>query len=125
MKLVSALAVCLLIYACQPFENSVRDGIGAANGYVNKALQQYPQCAVKGSTGTQCAIIHKGADSINVAVDALELYCASPSFADGTGSCSPPTNKADKNQAVNKLRAALTSMNRNIADVKFLAGVKP
>lgn len=118
-KLFILLPLLLMTVACQPPQNSARDTIAAAKGYLDSARSHHPECNTTSPNGTHaCQIIGKGTQAKDVAIDALEIYCSNTSttgvnFQDG-GPC-----VADKAYEP-KLKAALASLNQIISDVKGL-----
>jgi hypothetical protein len=126
MKLISTLVLAALVLATtacppsQPLEQTARDTAATAKGYLDSAKSQHPECAASGTTAvnpsTQCQVINKGVGVKDALIDAINVYCASDSYTNGTGPCVP-----DKN-AQPKLQAALNNLNQILADVKAVAG---
>lgn len=114
MRLVRILTITLLLAGCsQPLEMTARDLIAANKGVLTSAQAQYKAtCTANPAQGT-CNLINRDVFAQNVAIDALELYCAGVDFSNG-GACKP-----DKAYAP-KLQEALLNLNRNLNDVKGL-----
>ena len=111
------LSLCLILTACQPIEMSARDAIATAKGYLDSAKQHHPECASGGHSAT-CDVIARGVAAKDTVADAVNIYCASPSYTDQGGACTP--NK----DAEPKLKEALKSLSTIMRDVKGIGGVK-
>lgn len=107
------LCLCLMTVACGPLEQSARNGIATAKGFLDQEKVAHPECAgATPSVSPVCTLIHKGVAAKDVTIDALEQYCSGPEFDAGTGPCSPNAALSDK------LKAALRDLNAIIGDIK-------
>lgn len=113
------LAVTLILTGCSPIETTARDGIAGAKGYIDSTAAKHAECNTDPS-GQACVLVTKGNAAKHLAIDALEEYCTSPAFEAGTGPCSPPTDKTQKDQLQSKLAGAMTNLNQIINDIKAL-----
>ncbi len=117
--MAAVVTVALALVACQPLEKTARDTIATEQGFLNKAEENHlAECQAPAAAGKAlCVAIKKAGLARNVAIDALELFCAGQprpgqaAFGDG-GPCSP------RPAAAAQLRAALADLERNISDVK-------
>src|SRR3990172_3320525 len=114
------LLVLLAALGCQPFEMSARDSIVAAGGFIRKAQANHlDECLAFTRDGTNlgksaaiCPAITKAIAAHNLAVDALNIYCASPDYDLQGGACTP--SKALQP----KLEAALRDLTAIVAEIK-------
>ena len=119
--LMGALLVSMLLLAgCQPIEKSARDAIAGAKGVTDVLQEQYQAKCQADPTQSECAAINRAGAARNVAIDALEIYCAGPGFDAGTGPCEPPRDKAAREILADKLKAAILDLQRNVGDVRRL-----
>lgn len=114
-KLFAILAVAIFITGCdKPIEVAARDGLAVSSSLITKARDRWKdQCQVD-PTEKPCVAINKAIDAQDVAINALEDFCNSSGFRDGTAPCQPNAALADK------LQASLKDLQRNIKDVKEL-----
>lgn len=122
LALVPILVLLAITLACppsQPLEQTARDGVASAKGYLDSAKAHHPECVIAPpAASTNCQIITKGVAAKDSVIDAVNLYCASPSYSDNGGSCVP-------DKAVEpKLQEALNNLNQIIKDVKGVGGVQ-
>lgn len=109
------LAVMLACPGSQSLEKTARDGVASAKGYLDSAKQHHPECATDASS-TNCQVIAKGVAAKDAVIDAVNLYCASPSYSDNGGNCVP-------DKAVEpKLQEALKNLDQIIKDVRAIGG---
>ncbi len=120
-KLIPIFALAVLLTGCnQPPEVIARDAIVGAKAALDTVKSHHPECV--GSLTGLCGVLLKATGAKDVAIDALEAYCAGPSFDTG-GACNPPTKGTPAaTQALNKLLDAISNMNQTIADVKKAGG---
>lgn len=125
MKKLIFLPLLLFTLACphQPLEQTARDAVATAKGYLESAKANHPECVpqpahpqVAPAASTMCSIINRGIAGKDLVIDALETYCANPDFDSKGGVCTP--NK----DAEPKLRAALSNLNQILKDVKGIEG---
>ncbi len=111
-------ALVLALSGCQPLEKSVRDAIAAQKSFLDKAVQNHEaECKVNPAK-LLCQVINEAGYARNLAIDALEIYCAGSDFERG-GNCNPPRDKAQRDKLAAKLKAAALNMNRIFADLKL------
>src|SRR3990172_290453 len=114
------LLVLLAALGCQPFEMSARDSIVAAGGFIRKAqMNHLDECLAFTRDGTDLGksavifpAITKAIAAYNLAVDLLNVYCASPDYDLQGGKCVP--NK----ELQPKVEAALRELTVIVAEVK-------
>jgi hypothetical protein len=121
MKLIATLCIATLLLvtvACAPLEQSARDGIATAKGFLDAEAKAHPECTQTPSAQA-CTLITKGNALKHVAIDALEQYCTSPGFDAGTDPCTKPTGQA-ATVAAQQLKTALANLSQVISDIKAL-----
>jgi len=112
MKKLLLLVLSLVLIACnQPIEQTARDSVATAKGYLDSARQHHPECQPN-STGAVCQIISRGVAAKDAVIDAVDIYCASPQYSEQGGPCAP--NK----DAAQKLKEALKNLSTIMTDVK-------
>lgn len=118
--LLPLLAITLACPPSQPLEQTARDTVATAKGYLDSAKSHHPECAAPADASTpqsvNCQVIAKGVAAKDSVIDALNVYCASPDYSNNGGPCVP--NK----DLQSKLQAALDDLNRTITDVKAIGG---
>jgi hypothetical protein len=123
---------CLIItmfllgaWSCQQGSNdtptsvamSARDSIASASAFVGNSQKLHPECiaSVGNPNAPQisptCTLIQRGKASVNLAVDALNQYCASTNYNNG-GPCVPDPSLQ------NQLQQALSNVNQVVTDLK-------
>jgi len=120
-KLGFVLCLSILVggWACQQktpaqVAMTARDSIANASAFVGNEEKTHPECAVQetvSNTTKICSLLHDGKVGVNLAVDALHQFCASPDYDKG-GPCTPNANLQ------NQLEAALSHVNQVISDIK-------
>lgn len=127
MRSVTAMLLILLVMmtvgCSQPIESTARDGIASASGFLKQEVPANTSVCQANPALEKCVAIKKASQSLNVVIDALELYCSGPAFNSGSGPCQSPIDPNQKNQLSSKLSGALTDLSRDVADAKKLAGV--
>lgn len=111
------VSATIILTGCQPLEMSGRDAVSSAKGYLEAAKSHHPECS-GGGHGANCDIISRGVGAKDAVIDALNIYCSSPSYTDQGGACSPNKN------AEPKLKEALKSLSQIMSDVKKVGGVQ-
>lgn len=112
------LGTALLVSGCQPIERSARDAIAAAKGALDAYKVEY-KCGTAGAEPV-CATITSAVAVKDLAIDALLVYCAGPSFDAGTGPCQPSPEPDKKKVAAIKLNAVVTQLNQIMKDVNAI-----
>jgi hypothetical protein len=120
MKRLLLLPLLLITLACpssQPLEQTARDGVAAAKGYLDSAKRQHPECvATPPAQSTDCSVISRGVGAKDALIDAINIYCASADYSTGGGACVPNKDMQPK------LQEALNNLNLTISDVKKVGG---
>jgi len=117
LLLIPLLAVTLACPPSQPLEQTARDGVATAKGYLDSAKGKHPECVgTTPASSTNCSIITRGVGAKDAVIDALNVYCASADYSNNGGPCVP--NK----DAQPKLQEALSSLNQTMRDVKAIGG---
>jgi len=126
MKLALTALVLLLSFslaACEQgqTEKWARDSIAAAKGFIEEAQRNHgDECRVACQLASVqnpakcrgiCNAINRAVHAQNLAIDALNLYCAGPGWAEG-GACSAQPALEPR------VREAIGELNRIIADAK-------
>jgi hypothetical protein len=115
------LSATMILVGCQPTEMNARDAIASAKGFIDQVATNHPECNAA-PAGQVCVLVSRANAVKHTAIDALQLYCSGPSFDAGTGPCQPPTDKAARDQAATKLKAAVTNLNQIVSDIKAIGG---
>ena len=118
---ILVLLLCFVLTGCQPFEMTARDAIVTAGAFLRQAqanhLEEclaYTKFGVNlGKSDVLCPAITKAVSAHNIAVSALDAYCASPDYENG-GPCVP--NK----ELQPKVEAALRELESVLAELKRL-----
>lgn len=120
LALVPILALLAITLACppsQPLEQTARDSVATAKGYLDAAKAHHPECATPGTpVSTNCDIIGKGVGAKDAVIDAINVYCASNDYSNNGGPCVPNKDLQPK------LQEALNNLNQTITDVKAIGG---
>lgn len=120
LLILPLLFAALAMSACppsQPLEKSARDAVATSKGYLDAAKEHHPECVSDTpAASTNCTIISRGVAAKDSVIDAVNIYCASPEYSNGTGECIPNKDLEPK------LKEALDNLNRTINDVKAVGG---
>jgi len=110
---VFVVLICLCLAACQPFEETARDVIAGAQGFIQQAQKNHlEECRANPTKDFPCGTINRAVAAQNLAVDALAVYC-------GFGhDMSPNTSCRVNKSAAAALKASLDNLNRIISDYK-------
>lgn len=95
-------------------EGVARDSIAAARGIITTAQSQYKAACIADPQYSHCVTINKLVAGQNLAIDALEAYCAGPDWGTVGAVCSPHAELEPK------LREALKNLEQEKTDVKGL-----
>lgn len=121
MRKLIVVPILLLLTGCpQPTDQTARDAIAAAHGWIVNAQATWGDSCRANTAQVKCTSTNKLIAAEHVAADALAAYCggpATPSYANG-GPCVPITGYKQS------LIAAITNMNNIATDVKNLLGAK-
>lgn len=118
-KLGAALGLLALLLATaaprcnQPPQEIARDSIAAAKGVIEAAQDEYQQSCQADPSQRPCQFINQAVAAQNLAIDALNLYCAGSGWAEGQP-CNPQPEFEPR------LREAVNELNRIIQHVKEL-----
>lgn len=115
-KLVLLLPLFLMLAGCpQPTEQTARDSIAAAHGWVSNAQATWGASCRADNTQAKCVSTNKLIAAEHIAADALTAYCSGPgsTYPQG-GACVPVQGSA------NALTAAVMNLNAIVNDVKSL-----
>lgn len=120
-RLLLALSCAVFITGCTPIEKQVYNTIVASKALLDSIRTKHPECAT--ATTTLCNALKRATASKDTLIDSIELYCASKSFDQNGGSCTPP-NKSDPayQQVADKLQAALAGYKQAEVDLKGVIG---
>ena len=110
------LLLLLSLNSCTPTEKVAYRTIVGAKAFIDSAKKAYPEC--QGSVVGVCSYLRKATAAKDLMIDAVEVYCASPGFDSGKAPCTPPTDKAIKNQLVSKLQASINIYEQAEKDLK-------
>lgn len=124
MRIVQALIpfatiglICLIVIGCTPVEKQAYTVVVGAKAFIDSEKKQHPECATAPAS-TICTNLVKATAAKDALIDAVEVYCSSPSFLSG-GPCAPPAKGTPAaTQATAKLQAAISSYNQTEKDVK-------
>lgn len=110
MKIAALLALTVVLVACAPLQDTARNGIASAKGFLDSEKAAHPECAVD-SEAQACYLIKRGVAAKDATIDALEAYCGGSAF-DAGAPCTPHSDLTDK------LKSALANLNLTISDIK-------
>lgn len=116
LALVPLLLGTLILTACPPIQETARDGVATAKGYLDAAKAHHPECSTPQVNVGVCDLLSRATGAKDAVIDAVNVYCTSPSYDQTGGVCVP--NKSAKP----KLDAALRDLNQILADVKKIGG---
>ena len=104
-------------FLCPPPERTMYNTVIAAKAFTDQIKLQHPECAV-GTASAVCVDLAKAISAKDALIDAVEIYCAGPTF-NGGGACNPPAQGTPAlTQATTKLQAALSLYEQTEADLK-------
>lgn len=114
VRQVTLLVICSVLLmglkACPPKHETARDAIAAAKGFIEKAQQNHLAECTAQPEKSLCVAINKAVDAQNLAIDALDAYCAGPFWLQGAA-CDPQALLADRlQQAVRNLNDTVKSL---------------
>jgi hypothetical protein len=111
--IIPLMCLVLVLAACQPLENTARDVIAGAQGFIEQAQKNHlAECQANPTKDFPCRTINRAVAAQNLAIDSLTVYC-------GFSKDTPPNTPcaANKSKAAS-LKSALETLNRIIADYK-------
>jgi hypothetical protein len=107
----------MLFTSCQAVEKTAYNTVVAAKAFTDKIKTQHPECS-PGNASTLCVDLTKATSAKDTLIDAIEIYCAGPTF-NGGGACEPPAKGTPAyTQATDKLSAAISSYSQAETDLK-------
>jgi hypothetical protein len=122
---IAAILIMVVAFftACStPVEVVARDGIAAAKGYIeSEQAKHHDECTsdpVAAPKMHTCVVINQAVAAQNLAIDALETYCASADFTDNKGPCKPDKSLEPK------LRSAMENLQNILQQVQAFTGDK-
>jgi len=121
------LLLVLFLGGCTPVEQQARDALAASQGFIAQAQKNHQaECSQTPTKAFPCAMINQAVGAQNLAIDALEVYCgwtasdvADAAAGKSVHACVPVKTAADP------LKAALSNLNRILADYKAASGGTP
>lgn len=120
MRKLLVLPILFLLIGCpQPTDQTARDSIAAAHGWVVNAQATWSTTCRANPTQIQCTSTNKLIAAEHAAADALVVYCAgtpangATAYANG-GACVPVKS------AASVLQSAVLNLNSIVTDVKNL-----
>lgn len=123
IALVLPLLLCLA--GCPPIEQDAYKTVVASKAFLDSVKAKHPECAAAAASpsfvvanSTLCADLKKATAAKDLLIDAGETYCGGPQF-DAGGACQAPAKGTSvSDQAMAKLKAALTGYTQAEADLK-------
>lgn len=110
------LPLTLLINGCSPIEKQAYNTVVGAKAFLDSMKSQHPECST--ATSTLCVSLKRATGAKDALIDAVEVYCSSPAFLNG-GPCTPPSKGTPASQqALDKLKAAITNYDQIESDVR-------
>ena len=118
-KLAAFALLTLFVTGCPKTEQAAYSTVVAAKAFTDKIASQHPECfAATVSTAKVCVALRTAVAAKDTLIDAVEIYCAGPTF-NGGGACNPPASGTPAlAQAQAKLSAALEMYQQAEKDLK-------
>lgn len=113
---VAVALLSLLAVSCTPLERVAYRVVVTSKGFLDSERAAHPECvgglAVLGDVAAPskvCSMVARAIAAKDLLIDAVEVYCASPTFSNGIGVCTPPKKGTPAyTQASDKLQAAIS-----------------
>lgn len=115
-----AVLAALLSTGCPPPQETARDSILTARAVIETAQQDFRVSCQGDPSQRVCGAINRAVDAHNLAVDALDVYCAGGDWNAG-GVCQPPSDPFTKEQFEAKLRQAVANLDSIIREIRDLS----
>lgn len=120
MKLFIAALLCVALVSlsgCPAVERDAYNTVIAAKAFTDKMKMAHPECGPS-NLSTACVDLGKAIGAKDALIDAIEIYCAGPTF-NGGGACNPPAKGTPAfTQATAKLQAAIAGYGQAEKDLK-------
>jgi len=125
--LVLLFCTCLLLSGCQPIENSARDAIAAADGFISQAQRNHlDECKANPSKSFPCVKLNQAVGAQNLLIDVTEQYCGWPNRPGAAELKALAGQKCIQNKTILPyLKNAVASLNSVLADYKVASGGQP
>lgn len=120
LSLIALLTCVLAASGCSPVEKQAYQVVVASNAFLKSVKAQHPECntVTPAATSILCGNLVRATFAKDALIDAVEIYCAGPDFAQG-GKCNPPAKSTPgAAQALAKLQAALSQYEQAEKDIK-------
>lgn len=115
-KLSAVLVLLALTVACTPLEKQAYNTIVTAKAFIDAEKKAHPECV--SSASDLCSDLARATAAKDTLIDATEVYCSGPQFEAG-GACNPPAKGTPaSDQAIQKLKAAISAYEQTEKDVK-------
>jgi len=128
VSLAFTIAMTLLTIACSPLEQQAYKTVVASRAFLQSEYSKHPECTANSPTGTAshvCVLLSQAVAAKDALIDSVEVYCSGTKFDDikSNAPCEPPSKTSPAyDQAVNKLKAALSNYAQIERDIKQAAG---
>lgn len=115
---VAILPLIFILSGCPQMQQDAYNVVVAAKAFTDKISAAHPECLLAANASILCADLHRAVSAKDILIDAIEVYCAGPTF-NGGGTCSPPAKGTPAlAQATAKLQAALANYEQTEKDLK-------
>jgi len=109
---VVVLAWATLGFACGPAHERAEEVVAGSYGVLTTLQDKYEATCKQDATQMPCVRINKAIAAHNLAIEALNLYCAGPGWAEG-GECTPTKEHEPRmREAVQRLDEILKELRR-------------
>lgn len=99
----------------QPAQETARDAVATAKGYLDSAKAKHPECPASVDL-TTCKFLARATAAKDTVIDAVNAYCGSVEYDSMGGPC------AANSSLEAKLSSAMSDLRQSIADVKGIGG---
>lgn len=119
IRILIYLAVIFFVTGCTPVEQDAYRTVVGANAFLKTTIGQHPECRTGATVNSPfCNKLAQAVGAKDLLIDAVEVYCAGPSF-DAGGKCQPPAKGTPAaTQATAKLQAAIAAYKQAQTDLK-------
>ena len=115
-EVITVALVLAFLVSCQPLENTARDTIAGAKGFIEQAQRNHhDECVANPTKAFPCQAINRAVGAQNILVDALEIYCGWTKDTPQATSC-----HADKSKGT-QLQAAVANLNEVLIHYRMAA----
>lgn len=113
------LVIATLLIGCSPVEQQAYRTIVAAKAFLDSEKSVHAECVNTSNSTVVCVDLRKATAAKDVLIDAVEVYCASQSFDQDGGKCTPPAKgTSGYEQGTAKIQAAINIYNQAATDLK-------